>query len=81
LFASYNGINSINGGSPDSIATWMPLIMHLFILTKKPEMAKELILNLIFMVIMVSSCHQMAEPETYLTPDGYTGRVEILFDL
>ncbi len=31
-------------------------------------------------LMTLSSCHQKAEPETYLLPNGFTGRVNIIFN-
>jgi hypothetical protein len=36
--------------------------------------------SIAIMQMLLSSCYQKAEPETYLIPSDFTGRVEILFN-
>ncbi|HYM92580.1 MAG TPA: hypothetical protein VET23_00435 [Chitinophagaceae bacterium] len=39
-----------------------------------------MLINLIFVMQLLSSCHQNPEPETYLIPQGFTGRVNVIFN-
>jgi hypothetical protein len=39
-----------------------------------------MLINLIFFMELLVSCHQKPEPETYLIPKGFTGRVNVIFN-
>lgn len=44
----------------------------------KNQIMMTYLISLYFLVL--SSCHQNAEPETYLLPQGFTGRVNVVFN-
>jgi hypothetical protein len=39
-----------------------------------------IIINLIVVMQLLMSCHQKAEPETYIIPESFTGKVNIIFN-
>jgi hypothetical protein len=39
-----------------------------------------IVVNLIFFMQLLISCHQQAEPEIYIIPENFTGKVNIIFN-